>query len=363
MRNAWMVVCVLAACTGKKEEAADKSKPILVRDEEMAPPKQPQIPEAEPAIATDPVPTDPLPNKNDPAPECVDTAAIVSFDPGKLKACFDSNGDEQADRCVTWRRDGKVQKIDTVFAVEDSTAPSTEVKEPVIYRSNDENNDEDRILLDYNHAEICPYDRTCMKIMPKIQDDDGDGELEHVLTDPDYKRAVMVIRQGEKGFFEIWDLATGHQRSRFGMKRLVEDEMYSFNAVMGSGVVIATATADSTMRGLGTIFGVDGGFRGELAQGSRNLDLGYSFTHAGTYGVVDVGSDEADDAPYIVYLHNLSTGASTGKFTIKRTANADLEFHKLKNGFVAATQTGEQLRIDMIDLKSRTDRVLFVPGC
>jgi hypothetical protein len=340
----FLAVVLLAGCGNKKE--VDRSP--IVREEEMPPPKQPVIPP--------------------PADETIDeqlmngTAGVVAPTPTDPKPeCVDSNGDDQADRCVTWRRDGKVSAIDTTFAVED-----VDVKEepdaPIEYRSDQDNNDEERITLNGNSVDVCPYDRTCLRIMPKTHD----GEIQTVLTDPDYKRAVFVIKdyESQNGTFEMWDLESGRMRTRAVMKRLVADETYDFSAHMGSGVVIAIAD-DSNGRALGTIFGLDGSFRGELGQGSRNLDVDKSFHHAGVFGIADVGPWDSDDKPYVIYLHSLASGGSVGKFTIKRDTDGDedLSFHKLKNGFVGVVQFGEQMRIDMIDLRSKTNRVLLVPGC
>ncbi|MDQ3335772.1 MAG: hypothetical protein M4D80_11440 [Myxococcota bacterium] len=360
MSKAWglLAVVLLAGCGNKKE--ADRSP--IIREEEMPPPKQPVI--ADPSIdeqlmnpGTVPTPADP-----DVKPECIDDAALVSWDPAKLRACFDSNDDDQADRCVTWRRDGNVATIDTTFAVEDVDATTEEPEVHVEYRSDQDNNDEERITLNGKTIDVCPYDRACMRIMPRS----SEHEILAVLTDPDYKRAVVVMKDYDsaKGIFEMWDLEAGRMRTRAGMKRLVADETYDFHAHMGTGVVIGIAD-DSNGRALGTILGLDGSFRGELGQGSRNLDPQKTFQHAGVFGIVDIGPVDSDDKPYTLYLHNLASGGAVGKFTIKRDDDGDddLSFHKLKNGFVGVTQFGEQMRIDMIDLRSKTNRVLLVPGC
>lgn len=354
-----MLAFVVVAGCGQRDEPPAKRAPI-VHEEEIPPPVQP-APPVQPDVAVDDVPApaaiidQAAKGGQDPKPECVDEATVVAFDPGKLRACFDSNGDGQADRCVTWRRDGKVQTIDTVFAVEDADARE-EPEPPVEYRSDVDHNDDERITLDGTTVEICPFERTCIKIMPKV----GDGEIQTVLTDPDYKRAALLIRDGEgKGTLELWDLAGGRMKARTAMKRLVADEPYDFSAHLGTGVVIAIAD-DSNGRALGTIFSLDGGFRGELAQGSRNLDIEQTFRHAGVFGIVDIGAP-GPDKPYVLYLHSLASGGALGKFTIKR--DGELSFHPLPNGFVAVTQWGEQLRIDMIDLRTRTNRVLFAPSC
>jgi hypothetical protein len=363
MSKAWgllAVVVALAACGNKKES----NKTPIVREEEIPPPAQPEMRKVV-VVDDNPSIDDQLMNGSTPTTpvkaECVDDAAVVSYDPAKLRACFDANGDGEADRCVTWRRDGKVASIDSEFAVEDADAETP--REPAIeYRSDDENNDDDRITLDGSNVEICPYDRTCLKIMPKL----AESELQRVLTDPDYKRAVFVVRdfEGGKGSLEIWDLATGRLRTRAAMKRLVADETYDFTAHLGSGVVIGIAD-DSSGRALGTIFGLDGSFRGELAQGSRNLDIEKTFRHAGVFGIADIGPVDTDDKPYVVYFHNLASGAAAGKLSIQRDDDGDddLAFHTLPNGFVAIKQFGEQMRIDMFDLRTRTNRVLFAPGC
>src|SRR5688572_26042508 len=108
-----------------------------------------------------------------------------------------------------------------------------------------------------------------MKFKPKMTN----GEIHLLLIDPDYKRAVIVVNdfESQKGFLEIWDLEDGKLRTRATMKRLVDDETYQFSAHLGSGVVVAFAD-DSNSCALGTIYGLDGSFCGEVAQGSRNLD-------------------------------------------------------------------------------------------
>lgn len=356
MRTAWglLAVVVLAGCGNKRDNSP------IIREEEIPPPKQPELPK--PAATIDDqlmngAEPDAQTTVPDPKPECVDESTVVSFDPAKLRACFDTNDDGQADRCVSWRRDGKVAAIDTQFAVEDAEAK--EPPEPrVEYRSEEENNDDQRITLDGTSIEICPYDRTCMRMMPKV----GEGEVQHVLTDPDYKHAVLLTKDydTQNGILEMWDLAAGRMRTRVAMKRLLADETYEFSAHLGSGVVIAIAT-DVNSRALGTIYGLDGSARGELAQGSRNLDVDKVFRHVGVFGIVDVGPYDSDEKPYVLYLHSLANGGALGKFSIKRSG--ELSFHTLPNGFVAVTQWGEQLRIDMIDLRTRTNRVLFAPGC
>lgn len=348
-------VVLVAACSSKKDES---NRAPIVREEEL-PPAQPIQPTA-PAVAVAPQPEppiDPPAVTRDVKPECIDHGELVSFDPSKLRACFDTNGDADADRCITWRRDGKVQLIDNVFAVEDTA--DDKPASPVEFRSDSENNDDERITLDGGIVEVCPYDRTCLKMVPRVDD----GDISHVLTDPDYKRALMVIDDGEgKGIFEMWDLGSGRLRSRLQLKRLLDDTHYDFSAHLGSGVVIALAT-DENNHALGTIFGIEGGLRAELAQGSRNLDPDLSFTQSGVFGIVDIGPFEGEDKPWVIYLHSTASGASLGKFSIKRLENAELTLTPLPNGFAGAIQWGEQLRIDMIDLRSRTNRVLLAPSC
>lgn len=286
-------------------------------------------------------------------PECIDTNRVVSFDPAKPRACFDGDEDGRADRCVTWQRDGKVASIDGVFDVED--ADDDRPEPPVEYRSTDD--DDARLSSDGEAVEVCAFDRACIKIMPKLGEN---GELLVALSDPDLKRGVMLIRDSEtsKATLELWDFAAGRLRSRVAMRRLVTDETYDFTAHLGSGVVVALA-ADPSGHAFGSIFGLDGSFRGELAQGSRTLDIDRTFRQASVLGVVDVRDDNA----YVVHLTSLATGGSVGKLRLQRTGM--LAVHPLPPHFVAATQWGSdnQLRIDMIDLRTRRHRALSAPGC
>lgn len=355
------MVVVLVGCPKDRDEDAER-RPII-HEEELVQPLEPPppAPVADDAVVPDPdVPAAATPPA-DPHPACLDQATPVSFDPAKLRACFDGNGDGAPDRCVTWRRDGKLASIDTVFAVEDADAAEPPAP-PVEYRSDTDHNDDERITLDGGSVEVCPYDRACLRFVPKI----GDGEVTAVLTDPDYKRAVAVVRDGEgqHGTFEIWDLATGRLRARAAMKRLAADEAYDFAVHLGSGAFVALAD-DGNGRALGTAYGLDGTPRGELARGSRTLDVERTFRHAGVFGIVDIGPVDTDEAPYVVHLVSLATGGALGKLTIPRDADGDddLAFHVLPNGFVAVTQWGEELRVDLIDLRTRTNRVLRAPGC
>lgn len=355
MRTAWALVAVVVVvgCSSKKK---DQPTPLVV-EEEMPPPTQPVVPplpdDSEPAAVPDDPPDVPPSN-----PECVDAGTtVVSWDPAKLRACFDSNGDDEPDRCVTWRRDGKVASIDTTFAVEDVDAKEPP-SPPIEFRSDTENNDDERISLDGSSIEVCPYEHACMRIMPKSED----SEVTAVFTDADYKRGAFLMRdyEGGKATLEIWDLVAGRMKTRTPMKRLLEDEAYDFSMVMGSGALLVLA-ADSNGHALGSLFSLDGSFRGEAGQGSRNLDVDKTFQHAGVFGIVDVGPLDADEKPYVLYLQSLATGGAIGKFSIPRVG--ELSFDTLPNNFVAVTQWGEQLRIDMIDLRTRTNRVLLAPGC
>ncbi|MBA3398020.1 MAG: hypothetical protein H0T89_35675 [Deltaproteobacteria bacterium] len=378
--SAWvLVVLVTAAACGTSDRPPPDKRRRVIPEETLADPQQDPLPDPD-LDPPQPPPPDrrgmlgtlgtlgtlgstgtpsSLPDPNAPKPECVDEGDVVSFDPQKLRACFDSNGDGDPDRCVTWRRDGKVVSIDTIFHVEDSDMAAIEPH--VEYRSDEDNNDDERITLDNSSIEVCPYDRTCMRLMPKV----GLGDVQHVLTDADYRRGVVVIRDedGSKGTFELWDLAAGKLRTRLAMRRLASDEYYDFSARLGTGAFIALADNEEGFA-LGTVFGIDGSFRGELAGGSRTLDLDRTFQHAGVFGIIDGGPVD-DEKPYVVYLQSLANGSSLGKFTIKRDDDGDddLAFNVIKSGFVALTQWGDQVRIDMIDLRTRTNRVLLAPSC
>jgi hypothetical protein len=356
MRIAWGLVAVAMLGCGEKKQAQDKAPIVRELDLDEVKPADPP-PEAEPAAVVDSQPAPPDP----PAPAvCIDHGKILSWDPAKLRACFDGNDDGERDRCVTWRRDGKVASIDTEFAVEEADAKEP-TEPPVEYRSDEDHNDEDRITLDGNTIEICPHDRTCMRIMPKV----GAGEITSVLTDPDYKRGVFLIKAGDEGkpTIEIWDLAAGRQRTRTPIKRLLDDESYDLTAKLGSGAVIVLAD-DTNGRALGTIFSFDGGLRGELAQGSRTLDINSMFQHAGVFGIVDVGPIDTEDKPYVLHLTSLANGSALGKITIKRVADSNgLSLEVLPNKFVGITQFGEQLRLDVLDLRTRTTKIFFAPGC
>lgn len=360
MRIAWgLVVVAMLGCGDKK---AQQDKGPIVREVDLDEVKAAErAPEPAPVAAT--VDDALLANQDKvappPAAECVDKAKVVSWDPAKLRACFDSNEDDAPDRCVTWRRDGKVTSIDTEFAVEDADAKEPPPP-PVEYRSDTDNNDEDRITVGDNSIEICPYEHACLRIMPRTDN----GEVLSVLTDRDYKRGVFLMKDGDdKPAFEIWDLVAGRLRTHAPIKRIVEGETYEFSARLGSGTVIGFAE-DAGGRAFGSVFSLDGAPRGDLAGGSRNLDLEKTVQHAGVFGIVDIGPED-QEKPYVLHLVSLATGAAIGKVTIKREdgGDGDLDLDPLPNSFVGITQFGTQLRLDVLDLRSRTTKVFFAPGC
>lgn len=346
MRIAWVLVAVLG-CKGK--EPPPRPDPIAreldldTGDAAVIAPAPNAEPANEPANETaNTPPGDAAPPVN----ECIGIATVESWDPVKQRACFDNN------LCVTWKR-GALDAFEVKYTVEDDDA---EPAEPAPDFRTDDN--DTRIHVDADDIQICPPDRACMRIVPDV----GDGELQLVVTDPGYKRGVFVMREAEAhtGALEIWDLAAGRRKARVPYKRLDADDTYELSAQLGSGAVIALATA-SNDRTLGTVLSLDGGLRGELAQGSPNLDLVKSFRAGGLFGIVDVGPPDNAEAPYVLHLVSLASGAAVGKLVIKRESTLSLDV--LPNGFVALTQFGEHTRIDMLDLRTRRISALVAPGC
>jgi hypothetical protein len=350
MRIAWGLVAIAMLGCGEKKKQEDYTP--IVREVDLDEVK-PAEPPPEPAAVVDSQPAQPDPP---PVQDCVAQGTVVSWDAAKLRACFDLNDDGSPEHCVTWRRDGKVASIDTEFAVEDADAKEPP-EPPIEYRTDTVNNDDGRIMAGETRVEVCPYDHACMRFMAR-----ADDEVVSVLTDRDYRRGVFLMKAGAfKGAVEIWDFSANRLRSRTPLKRLVEDETYDFSAKLGSGVVIALAE-NSAGRTLGAIFSLEGGLRGELAQGSRTLDGQKTFHHGGVFGIVDIGPEDSDK-PYVLHLVSLANGSALGKIAIKREANAELSLDTLPNNFVGITQFGEQLRLDILDLRTRTSKVFFAPGC
>lgn len=370
MSQRWLAVVLLVACGSQREdrspeverEAVERARKSLevARDELRAPPpmqdlsnRRPPPPPPDPAPRTVPVqPVQPAPPAS-----CLSSGTVVSFEAGAtLRACIDSTFDGAADRCVRWRPNGTLIGIDPLVDVEAKEEPP----ELVTYHSDSEHNDDSRIELSGGVIDICPYDRACMKLMPRLDD----REIQHVVTDAEYNRAAIVVREadGKQGYVELWDLDRGRRYAKAPFRGLVRDQGYSFSVKLGSGAFIALAERDGDGAISGAIHGLDGGYRGALGGGSHTLDATRTLQAGGQFAIVD---PQTDDKPYLLHVHDLATGGATGRFVIARDEDATdgLQLHKLTPGIIGAAQWGKQLRLDVIDLRTRTARVLRAPAC
>lgn len=277
-----------------------------------------------------------------------------------LRACFDQDGDGMTDRCVRWRPDG--QPLDYDPAVDNVINPplTEDIPEPVTFHSDSQNNDDGRIEMDGSTIQVCPYERACVKLMPRV----GDSfTITDVLTDPEYHRAAIIMPGygGPPGHVELWDLERGRVSARLPFRGLMSDIDYTFSVKLGRGALLALASSNVEHSVSGAIYGLDGGFRGMLAGGSRSLDLEGAIETNGQFVILEA---QPDGKPHLLHAVDLATGAA-GRFAIPRAGEAATEvaLRKVASGVVAAVQWGERLRLDVIDLRKRAQRTLHVKGC
>jgi hypothetical protein len=322
------------------------------------PPQQQQL-------GNDLVKPEPRPPKPPPRPapsECISSGTIATFEVGSvLRACFDRDGDGSADRCVRWRLDGKPLDYDP--AVDEIAVVETteETPEPATSHSMLKDNDDGRIEASGNMVEICPPERACMKIIPRM---DGAQSFDDVVTDPGYHRAAMSIpeQDGERRRIELWDLDLGRLYATVPYRGLMRDGDYSFSIRLGRGGLIAFAANNADQTVAGALYGLDGGFRGMLAGGARKLDLNGAIE---TAGMVLILEELPDGKPHVVHTVDLATGAAPGRFSIPRVDDSaeKPELRRVAPGVVTATQWGKQLRLDVIDARRGTVRTLRAPTC
>lgn len=378
MSPRWLAACfALAACSPRYEEPPPPPNPAdehlrKMREEQLADLRRLEESIHQRMSRPDPLPPpDPPPPQQQqqprppqqPAPsECISSGTLVSFEAGSaLRACFDRNHDGDADRCVRWRPDGQPlpydPAVDEVAIVEETeeTPP-----EPTTFHSNDEHNDDERIEIDGQSITVCGYDRACARFMPRLGDEDA---IEAVVTDADYQRAAITVTtgSGKRGHVELWDLDRGRRYARLAFRGLVADASHTFTVRLGRGALVAFAANDSDHTVTGAIHGLDGGFRGLVGGGARKLDLDGTVL---TAGVLLVGEQPADRKPYVLHAIDLATGAP-GRFVIPRVDDTtdELELEAVSPGVVGAVQWGKQLRLDVLDLRTRGMRTLRVPTC
>lgn len=374
MSQRWLaVVVVLAGCGSQREDrppdveraaeraAAERARKSLIasRDEQRPapPPVQDPTKQPGPAVPTPPIPPAAIrPAPPPPDATCLSSADVVSFEAkATLRACLDSTGDGQPDQCARWRPAGGLVQVEPFVEQEGGDPP----EDPVTFHSDSEHNDGSRIDLNGEVVEICPYDRACLKLMPRLDD----GTFPHVATDPDYHRAALVVRgpDGKQGAVELWDLERGRRYAKLPYRGLRRDDEYTFSVKLGPGALIAIAERDQDSSIAGAIYGIDGGYRGALGGGSPTLDGASTLETAGLFAIVD---PQTDEKPYVVHVVDLTAGGAATRFVIPREPEADgLKLHRVAPGVIAATQWGKQLRLDVLDPRRGGTRVLRAPAC
>jgi hypothetical protein len=381
MSQRWLaVVVVLAGCGSQREDrppdmdraaeraTAERARKSLIasRDEQQRPTPPPPTPQDLQKRPGPPDPTLPIPpaahraaiQPAPPPPEvtCLSPADVVSFEAkATLRACLDSTGDGEPDQCARWRPGGALMKVEPFVEQEGVEPPA----DPVTFHSDTEHNDDSRIELNGGVVEICPYDRVCLKLMPRLDD----GELSHVAADADFRRAALVIRgsDSKQGAVELWDLERGRRYAKLPYRGLRRDDDYTFSVKLGPGALIAIAERDRDSEISGAIYGLDGGYRGALGGGSPTLDGASTLETAGLFAIVD---PQTDEKPYIVHVVDLTAGGAASRFVIPREPEADaIKLHRVAPGVIVATQWGKQVRLDVIDPRRGGGRVLRAPAC
>ena len=283
------------------------------------------------------------------------TAVNLRAPRNEIRACFDTNFDGKADICARWRRDtGALISVEPVFDVEATDAAGDSlVPPPVEFQSQDVNDDDHRLELLDNTAEVCSPERACMRIKPLLAEGE---EIAEMFVDGPYRAGAISIKssQNDGWRLEFWDVQAGRLRARRKLDSKAEFTATEVKLRMGSQVVIALVTRDGKTHGL--TYGLDGAPHGPFAQGAHDLDLDRTVELGDAYVVVDA----PDGKPYAILITSVTTGATLAKISIPRAEDLTLQ---ALGTYVIAAQGGEQLRFDVIDPRARTSRTLLAPGC
>lgn len=357
MGKVWIVLACLAGCgssgssSGTPPPTTEQPDPLRVAPETPIDAAiDAATATAEPDHAVAPVA---------PPPACLAagatmTAVNLRAPRNELRACFDTNFDSKADTCARWRRDtGALISVEPVFDVEatDATGDAL-VAPPVEFHSQDVNDDDHRLELVDNTAEVCSPDRACMRIKPLLAEGE---EIAEVFVDGPYRAGAISIKSSDSASWriEFWDVQGGRLRARQKLESK-PDATTEVKLRMGSQVVIALITRDGKTRGV--TYGLDGAPHGAFAQGARDLDLDRTVELGDAYVMVDA----PEGKPYGILITSVTTGATLARISIPRTEELTLE---ALGTYVIAAQGGEQLRFDVIDPRARTSRTLIAPGC
>lgn len=370
------LVLMLAAC-GSRRRAEELEREAIERqravEQEMIRRLAQSVLPPDAAPAADPwtsprslPPVDP-PGSPPPPPlraGCLDHAAILSFEAGgSLRACFDANQDGIAERCWRWSPDGApLLQPGGGAQAEQGDPPPAEA--PGFY-TDSEHNDSGRITIDGPHVEVCAPDRACVRLHPRVGEDE---ELVQVSTGTDYRRAALVVRStdGQSAHLDLWDLERGRMVAALPFRGLARDTTYAFGARIGRGALAALVEHQAQPSGAIAIYGLDGSFRG-MVGGTTNgiaraLDVGRALQSS---GVLLVPEPAIEDQPLVLHAVDLGTGAAAGRFVVQRLPGAapDIELARAAPGIVTAAQWGKELRLDVIELRARTMRTLRAPAC
>lgn len=359
MMRGWLPCLVLVAACGSKEEKPPQPAPRDLPAEAPVDAKPLVIDPNGPLAGPPAPPPDPLARTPVPAPpptvagNCLaesETMAVM-VDGDTLRACVDTDFDDVLDRCAKW---SKSLGIPRGFEDSDEEIPH----KPLAF----EDDEDERIEHIDPAIEVCPPDRICVKLMPKVPDD---GEVSSMGADAAYRMLAVGITDelGVAGHVEVWDLVAGRLRTKVKLRKLEEDVEYTFAGRFVGNALLAVAIRDDNDMGQGAIHGIDGSFRGELANGSRFLDMGS--IHELTPGTIALLDLEAPGVPYAVYTQSLS-GRVQRKFVVPMDMDGDdddAHLHKISNTMLAVSQWSLELRLDVIDLSTGKQTTFRVPSC
>lgn len=289
-------------------------------------------------------------------PTCVGAGTVTQLRArgDKLIACLAAPGSTTADACATWSRaTGKFLEVVPVFEVEDDGSALLAVETPP-----DPEADDPRVTLDGDAIQACPEDRICERFMPLVKD----GESIDVVRGDARHRAVAVEisdLSSKNARVEIWDLASGRLRARHPLK-LPADLGFSYAVRAYGDAFVVLAKRDDNGRASATLFGLDGA-RHPLANGASALVPEQIVEPApGQLAVLEQG----EAGPVVVYVHASPSGALIGRFAIPATHDDDAALVKGDRGTLGVVQTrGDQLRIDVIDVRGGGARAYVAPAC
>jgi hypothetical protein len=316
--------------------------------QQLAPPVQVPVPPVTPPPRTPPViPTTCMK---------IGTVTAMAVRGTSFIACVDVDQDSVPDQCVEWSRaNGRVVKMEPAGDLEDGP--------PAVVTDDKIDDSDDRITQETTSIEVCPEDRTCVKLMPRLTDN---ATIDSVHGDTTHHNIAVAINDGdsENSHIEFWDIQSGRlrQRMKVGGER-EPDITYTYSVKPFGDSIVSVVTRGDNQLSTATLYSVDGTRHASLAGGSRYVDVDQTLVLSP--GVIAVFDNAPPNHPYQVFVHSLASGGTLAKFAVRMDDDGDDDavMMKIDPTTLGVVQWSNELRVDLLDTRNGSDRTFKAPGC